>query len=199
MRISDWSSDVCSSDLSEVWNFYDSFSGFSVKDANAKSRLLPISATQYATVNTSSSDDFGIVVKHRQQQANEFTVLADVRLDAQGLTTMGPPTEFSSSNNWDAFYNPLDHRVWVYYFDTADPQRLMRTHVDLNTGQAGQDEIEVNNSVGATGSDNLAIRVHRHHTIGDQVLISVANRTSGGTHSSIYLTDTINEIGRAHV
>src|SRR3546814_13836777 len=68
----------------------------------------------------------------------------------------------------------------------------MRTHVDLNTGQAGQDEIEVNNSVGATGSDNLAIRVHRHHTIGDQVLISVANRTSGGTHSSIYLTDTIN-------
>src|SRR3546814_13468169 len=77
---------------------------------------------------------------------------------------MGPPTEFSSSNNWDAFYNPLDHRVWVYYFDTADPQRLMRTHVDLNTGQAGQDEIEVNNSVGATGSDNLAIRVHRHHT-----------------------------------
>src|SRR3546814_1452954 len=88
MRSSDWSSDVCSSDLlgtnagqsiarytinasgtgfAEVWNFYDSFSGFSVKDANAKSRLLPISATQYATVNTSSSDDFGIVVKHRQQ------------------------------------------------------------------------------------------------------------------------------------
>src|SRR3546814_6432563 len=33
--------------FSEVWNFYDSFSGFSVKDANAKSRLLPISATQY--------------------------------------------------------------------------------------------------------------------------------------------------------
>src|SRR3546814_9405432 len=81
MRISDWSSDVCSSDLmstarhhvlgtnagqsiarytinasgtgfSEVWNFYDSFSGFSVKDANAKSRLLPIWATHSATVNT---------------------------------------------------------------------------------------------------------------------------------------------------
>src|SRR3546814_3409396 len=32
--------------FSEVWNFYDSFYGFSVKDANAKSRLLPISATQ---------------------------------------------------------------------------------------------------------------------------------------------------------
>src|SRR3546814_18463521 len=53
--------------FSEVWNFYDSFSGFSVKDANAKSRLLPISATQYATVNTSSSDDFGIVVKRSEE------------------------------------------------------------------------------------------------------------------------------------
>src|SRR3546814_19734166 len=43
--------------FSEVWNFYDSFSGFSVKDANAKSRLLPISATPYATVNTSSRSE----------------------------------------------------------------------------------------------------------------------------------------------
>src|SRR3546814_2975226 len=68
-------------------------------------------------------------------------------------------------SDWSSDVCSSDLRVWVYYFDTADPQRLMRTHVDLNTGQAGQDEIEVNNSVGATGSDNLAIRVHRHHTI----------------------------------
>lgn len=178
--------------FAEVWNFFDSFSGFSVKDANAKSRLLPISATQYVTVNTSSSDDFGIVVKHRQQQENQFTVLSDVRLDAQGLATMPSPAVVSVANNWDAIYNPLDHKVWVYYFDTADGLRLMRTHVDLNTGQAGQDEVEVDAAVGAVGSDNLAIRVHRHHTIGEQVLISVANRTSGAVHSSIYVADTIN-------
>lgn len=178
--------------FSEVWNFYDTFSGFSVKDANAKSRLLPISATQYVTVNTSSSDDFGAVVKHRQQQENQFTVLSDVRLDAQELATMPAPGVISVANNWDAIYNPLDHKVWVYYFDAADGNRLMRTHVDLNTGQAGQDEVEVSAAVGAAGSSNLAIRVHRHHTIGEQVLITVANRTSGGTHSSIYVADTIN-------
>lgn len=178
--------------FSEIWWFNDQFSGFSVKDANAKSRLLPISDTQYVTVNTSSSTDFGIVVKHRQQQSNQFTVLSDVRLDAQDITSMGPPSEYATANNWDAVYNPLDHRVWVYYFDTNDPQRLMRTHVNLNTGQAGQDEVEVNATVGATGSENLAIRVHRHHTIGDQMLVTIANRTSGGTHSYIYVADTIN-------
>lgn len=178
--------------FTEAVTFHDQHSGYSLKDANAKSRLLPISDTQYATVNVSPSTDFGIVVKHRQQQGNEFTVLADVRLGAQGIPSMGAPSTYAAANNWDAIYNPLDHRVWVYYFDQADPRRLMRTHVDLNTGQAGKDEVQVATAVGNTGSENRAIRVHRHHTIGEQVLISVANRTSGGTHSMIYLADTIN-------
>jgi len=179
--------------FSEVWNSLDSTSGFSVKDANAKSRVLPISTTQYATVNTSSSTDFGIVVKHRQQQADQFTVLSDVKLDAQDLASMPSASVVAVANNWDALYNPLDNRVWVYYFDaTGDGRRLMRTHIDLNTGQSGQDEVEVNATVGATGSSNLAIRVHRGATIGEQMLVSVANRTSGGTHSMIYVADTIN-------
>jgi hypothetical protein len=178
--------------FSEVWNFHDNFSGFSTKDANAKSRLLPVSESRYATVNASSSTEFGLVVKHRQQLGNEFTVLADVRLDEQDLTSMPSASTLSTANNWDAIYNPLDNRVWVYYFDTNDGQRLMRTHVDLSTGQAGQDEVEVNDSVGATGSTNHAIRVHRHHTIGEQMLITVANETSGGTHSLIYVDDLIN-------
>lgn len=179
--------------FAEVWNFFDTFSGFSQKDANTKSRVLPISSTQYATVNASPSSAFGIVVKHRQQQADQFTVLADVRLDAQSLATMPAAATLAVSNNWDAIYNPLDNKVWVYYFDaTGDGRRLMRTHVDLNTGQAGADEVEVNATVGATGSSNLAIRVHRGATVGEQMLISVANRTSGGTHSMVYVTDTIN-------
>lgn len=179
--------------FSEVWNFYDTFSGFSVKDANTKSRVLPISSTQYATVNASSSTDFGITVKHRQQQADQFTVLSDVRLDAQDLASMPAAATLAVTNNWDAIYNPLDNKVWVYYFDAAgDGRRLMRTHVDLNTGQAGADEVEVNATVGATGSSNLAIRVHRGTTIGEQMLISVANVTSGGTHSAVYVADTIN-------
>lgn len=171
----------------------DSTSGFSVKDADAKSRVLPISASQFATVNASDSDDFGVVVKHRQSSADssDFVTLADARLDTQNLTTMPAPSTLATSSAWDAVYNPLDNRVWVYYFDTADGNRLMRTHVDLNTGESGQDEMEVNATVGATGSTNHAIRVHRHHLVGEKVLLSVANE-DGGTHSLLFVTDRLN-------
>lgn len=178
--------------FAEVWNIHDTFSGFSVKDANTKSRVLPISTTQYVTVNASSSTDFGIVVKHRQQQADQFTVLSEARLDAQDLASMPSAATLAVANNWDAIYNPLDNKVWVYYFDASgDGRRLMRTHVDLNTGQAGADEVEVNATVGATGSSNLAIRVHRSATVGEQMLVSVAN-LSGSSHSMVYVADTIN-------
>lgn len=178
--------------FAEVWNIVDTFTGYSVKDANAKSRVLPVSSTQYVTVNASNTSSRGIVVKHRQQQADQFTVLSEVDLDAQGLTTMPSAATVAVANNWDAIYNPRDNRVWVYYFDQANGQRLMRTDIDLNTGQAGLQQVEVNATVGATGSSNLAIRVHRGATVGEQVLISIANRTSGGTQSTIYVADTIN-------
>lgn len=178
--------------FAEVWNFYDSFTGYSVKDANTKSRVLPVSSTQYVTVNASNTSSRGIVVKHRQQQADQFTVLSEVDLDAQGISTMPAAATLAVSNTWDAIYNPRDNRVWVYYFDaTGDGRRLMRTDIDLNTGQAGLQQVEVNATVGATGSSNLAIRVHRGALVGEQVLISVANLSSG-THSMISVADTIN-------
>ncbi len=178
--------------FSEVWNIVDTFTGYSVKDGNAKSRVLPVSSTQYVTVNASNTSGRGIVVKHRQQQADQFTVISEVDLDAQGLSTMISATTASVSNAWDAIYNPRDNRVWVYYFDaTGDGRRLMRTDIDLNTGQAGLHQVEVNATVGATGSSNLTIRVHRGSLIGEQVLISVAN-LDGSTHSTIFVADTIN-------
>lgn len=171
----------------------DTHSGFSVKDADAKARVLPISSSQFATVNASDSDDFGLVVKHRQNSGTSasFNVLADVRLDAQGLATMPAASTLATSSAWDAVYDPASNWVWVYYFDTGDGRRLMRTHVDLNTGLSGQDEVEVNATVGATGSTNHAIRVHRHHLAGEEVLVSVANE-DGGAHSLLFVADELN-------
>ncbi len=171
----------------------DSTSGFSVKDADAKSRVIPVSDSQWVTVNVSTSDDFGIVAKHRQFSAGSFSTLADVRLDAEGLTTMPEPSVLATSSAWDAVYDPATGYVWVYYVDTADSNRLMKTHIDLNTGLAAADEEEVNAAVSATGSTSHAIRVHRGEMAGQQVLVSVASETSGGSHSLIYVTDDINQ------
>jgi hypothetical protein len=172
----------------------DTVSGFSVKDADAKSRVLPVSASQVVTVNVSSSADFGVGVKHRQNvgTSSEFSVLADVRLAAQGIASMPAASVLSTSSAWDAVYDPASNLVWIYYFDAADGRRLMRTHVDLNTGQAGQDEVVVQAAVGAAGSTNHAIRIPRGALAGQQVLVTVANETSGGTHSLIHVADLLN-------
>lgn len=172
----------------------ETVSGFCTKDADAKLRTIPISDTQFVTVAASSTTNYGIVVKHRQIGgiAAGFNTLADVRLDAEALTTMPSPSTLATSSAWDAVWNPADNKVWVYYFDVANGRRLMRTDIDLNTGLAGHTEYEVNASVGATGSTNLAIRTHRGRTISDRVMITVANRTSGGTYSALTIDDPIN-------
>jgi hypothetical protein len=68
----------------------------------------------------------------------------------------------------------------------------MRTAVDLNTGLATGEEVEVDAAVGAAGSTNHAIRVHRGALQDRQVLVSVANETSGGVHSTQYVVDGLN-------
>lgn len=173
----------------------DTVSGFAVKDGDAKSRVLPVSDTQFVTVHASNSDDFGLTVKHRQNTGSnaEFVVLADVRLDAEGISTMPPPAELSTSSVWDAIYDPASNLVWVYYLDAGDGRRLLRTHVDLATGQAGRDEVEVAAQLGSAGSTLHAIRVHRGGLAGQQVLISVAEQTSGGgEHRLLTVLDILN-------
>lgn len=181
--------------FSRVRSYIDGFSGLSVKDADAKSRVLPINENRFCTVNVSTSSNFGIVVKHRESADIEtLTVLGDVRLDAENIASMPDPFELYNSSAWDACYNPVDNSVWVYYFDTNDTNRLMRTQVDLNTNTAVRNEFEVNNSVGASGSTNHAIRVHRGPTSSRSILVSVANEDSGGSHSVIYIDDFLNAI-----
>src|SRR5690606_35406015 len=62
----------------------------------------------------------------------------------------------------------------------------------METGLADQIEMEVSDSVGAVGSTNHAIRVHRGPSVAPRVIVSVANETSGGAHSMIYLADKVN-------
>jgi hypothetical protein len=173
----------------------DTTSGFAVKDGDAKARTVPVSTSQFVTVHASSSDDFGLTVKHRQNTgtSSEFVVLADVRLDSEDIASMPSPAELATSSAWDAVYDPASHLVWIYYVDAADPRRLMRTHVDLSTGQAGRDEVEVAAGLGTVGSTLHAIRVHRGALTGQQVLISVAEQASGGgAHSLLTVVDTLN-------
>ncbi|GAA4082740.1 hypothetical protein [Actinomadura miaoliensis] len=179
--------------FSNTTRLRDTSTGYAAKDADAKSRVLAIDGSQVVTVTADPAADRGVTVVHRQALGTGTVVtLADVRLAAEDITSMPAASVLATSPVWDCIYSPTDNRVWIYYFDQADPRRLMRTHVNLSTGQAGRDQVQVASAVGAAGSTNLAIRVHRGWAAGDRILITVANRTSGGAHSLITVTDLLN-------
>lgn len=172
-----------------------------VRDANSKLRVIAISDTQYIVVAVSDDSSTGprVVIVENIGTSGTSTVLGDVSLGAQGITSLPSAATLAYSAAWDAVYDPSGAKLWFYYFDTANGRRLMRTGVDLATRLADRSEVEVNATVGATGSTQRAIRVHRGTTVGSGVLISVANRTSGGVHSTVYVTDQLNVAPNAPV
>ncbi|WP_160161186.1 hypothetical protein [Actinomadura sp. K4S16] len=181
--------------FASVARLRDTSGAFSTKDADAKSRVIGIDDSRFVTVNADATSGRGITVVHRQSLGSgSITELARVTLGTESLTAMPDPSVLATSPAWDAVYNPVDNRVWIYYIDAANPNRLMRTPVSLTTGQAGRSEVQVNAAVGAAGSTNRAVRVHRGRTAGSQVVIGVSNRTSGGAHSLIAVTDRLNAL-----
>ncbi|HEY3689652.1 MAG TPA: hypothetical protein VGL46_05040 [Pseudonocardiaceae bacterium] len=165
-----------------------------VRDANSKLRVIAVSDTQYVVVAVSSVSGVGprVVIVENIGSSTSSSVLGDVALSAQSIASLPAEATLASSAAWDVAYDPHSNKLWFYYFDTANGRRLMRTGVDLATRLADRSETQVNATVGATGSSNLALRTHRGTMTGSQILISVANMTSGGVHSTIYVTDQFN-------
>lgn len=162
--------------------------GFFSKDAGAKIRVLPVDSQIFVVVTVDKDTGFGpaITVIQNIGTSATFTVLGEVLLDSEGIASLPAPATLAVSSAWDAAYDPDAEKVWFYYFDTANNRRLMRTGIDMNTYLADGVGEELNATVGATGATNHAIRVQRGSLVDENVLISVANKTSGGTQSTIY-------------
>jgi hypothetical protein len=165
-----------------------------VKDAAAKVRVLGISSTVFAVIGADADATYGITMYVRQNFGTSSTtsLLGSVRLDNQGITSMPSAATLGSSSAWDAIYDATSNKIYIYYFDTANNRRLMRTSVDMSTHLSDATGLEISSTIGAVGGTNQGLRVHRGRTNSQQVLISIANRSSGGTLSTIYQLDTLN-------
>lgn len=168
--------------------------GYGTKDPDSKCRVIGISATEFAVISVNSQAGTGITVRKIKNASTDpnLNPISTSELGSENLASMPLEVGLAVSSAWDAMYNPVDNSIWVYYFDANDDQRLLRTRVSMETGLADQIELEVSDSVGAVGSTNHAIRVHRGPSVAPQAIVSVANETSDGTHSMIYLADKVN-------
>lgn len=173
--------------------YADAISSWSLKDASAKVRLVPVGPTTAALVNADQDPTWGLVVVVFQVSASGWTGLGSgaIRLSNQGITSMPTESVLARSLAWDAVYVPHENKLWIYYPDATDPRIIRKTGVNLSTYQATKEETVVA-TVGAAGGTNLAIRVARQAEVPANSLVTVAHRSSGGVLSTVYVADSFN-------
>lgn len=157
-----------------------------VKDANSKVRVLPINSTTFALV---SGDRIVVKSVSTSWFGSTYNTVSSVSLGSQSMATFPTAATLRATAAWDAVYDSSSGEIWYYYFSVADGRRLMRTSFNVSSGLPELNEDQVSAAVGASGSTNLAIRTTRGALAGHSLRIAVANRSSGGTLSTVYVGD----------
>lgn len=161
-----------------------------LRDANSKLRVVGIDSTRWAI----AGGVYPFMVLQNVSGSSQ-TQLGAASLSS--LTVASKPASINDNALWDVIHDAAGNKLWLYYVDAS--RRLVRTSFNLSTYLPANDEVVVSAAVGAVGSTNYAIRCNRGALTSPNLLISIANKTSGGTHSVIYQTDTINVAPNAPV
>lgn len=173
----------------------DDNGGFSVIDPDAKARVISVGRDRFVKVVADDRADWGLTLDHFSVGNNnpDFVRRATVRMDPEAISSFPDGATLGASSLWDAVWFPVDNNMWIWYFDSSNPDRLMRTAVSLSDNLAVKNEVEVNNSVGGSTGDTMhAIRVQRNELITDEVLITVAWENDGGSQFYSFVKDRIN-------
>lgn len=160
-------------------------------DSEAKARVIAVNDTRMLIVTAHPTS--GITVEDLQNigTSSSFSQVGITYMDGE-TASMPSASVLASSSLWDVVYDDTGNQLLLYYFDAADNRRLIRTSVDLSTHLAAGDETVINAAVGASGSTNHMLRVARGARVNDATLVCVANETSGGTLSTLYVLDSAN-------
>lgn len=152
-------------------------------------RRLIYAAGQPWIVNDNSHGTFA-------SNAGNFMITGKNGVRRESATSSGSmlATNFSEPSRswaWDAFYDPVNGKVWIYYFDSANTRILRRTSFSLIANSWVGDSTTASASIGASGTTNVGIRVVKTPLTMDKILVEVAN-VSGSVHTLYRYLDAIN-------
>lgn len=164
---------------------------WAVKDASAKVRVVRISDTVAALVTADADPGWGITVTVVQFQGTDAGAveLGSCNLDGEGILNLPTASAMSTSLAWDAVYNSVENRLWVYYVDSTDAKVLRRTSVNLNTYQPDRNSILAHTA--AVGATIEAVRAPRNATVTDRSFHTLALNIAG-TRSNVNNVDQFN-------
>jgi hypothetical protein len=151
-------------------------------DADSKLRVLNIDGGRFVIVA-------GGVVEVRSAQN---AVLGSADLTAQGLAAMPTAAALRSTSAWDAVWDPVAGKVWLYYVSTASSITLRRTAFSTITYAGTGEDVSVSAAVGASGSTNVALSAPRVVVTERDVRMRAANVSSGGALSTVDVADGFN-------
>lgn len=176
---------------------YTATAGYAVKDGGGKLRVIATGGSTVCVISADRDADYGITITPYQVSGSTWTPLSDpILLDSEAITSMPAASAVAVSQAWDAVYYAPSNKLWVYY--CPSDRTVRRTSVDLSSYQAVRDSITVA-TIGAAGGTNLAIRTSRNGAAGATALVTVAHKASGGTLSTSYLVDSLNQAPSAPI
>lgn len=165
-----------------------------VKDASAKLRMLAISPTVFAVVLADSYTGYGLSARlYSNNGGSTLNRLGYIRLDQLALASMPTALALATSLAWDATYDPIENKIWIYYVDKNNSRRIMRTSINCSTYLAVGDEVEVITNVGSAGSVVQSLRTDRCARSGNAYTLVTTSVTTSGALSSTYQVDAFNQ------
>lgn len=159
---------------------FQNYVAWGLKDAGAKTRVVRISSTTVAAISIDADTNYGLTVAIQQHAGTDSgsVELATKFMDLEPITSFPNPGDMTWVSWWDAVYNSVENRLWIYYRDVANVKRLMRTAIDLTTMQAVRNEVQVYLSGSGTASIQ-SIRVERNKPVTQRALVSIAILDTG--------------------
>ncbi|HEU4754009.1 MAG TPA: carbohydrate binding domain-containing protein [Armatimonadota bacterium] len=163
---------------------------YGTKDSGGKARVVPIPGGIAVAVGADSTTGRGLTLAVRQHSGTTpgSVSLGSVVFAGESIPSMPDGPAVGGVASWDAAYNAASNKVHVYYVDRANPRRLMRTSVDLNTYQATRSEVQAYLAPSGTAQIR-AVRVARVVPVTQYALLSVAV-LDGATWSFVPVVDT---------
>lgn len=181
-----------SSASSLSFSSYTGLSAYGRKDAGAKVRVVPISSSVACFVSTDADSGWGLTV-HVQQHSGTTpgsVMLGGSHIGDEGIATVPDGPAIAPGSVWDCLFNATENSLWIYYEDTGNAGRVMRTSFNLTTMQWSGVEVQVYNDASGTASVQ-ALRVARNAAVTQNALLTIA-KIDGSTRSNVYVVDVFN-------
>jgi len=146
-------------------------------DGNLTTQIMPIPGDQNRFYWRS-----GTTITSYTLTSTGATLNGSAGLISAAIPTLSNP---DLAQSLTSLYNPADNKVWIFYIDSGNPRRIMRTAVNCATMLATKEEIEVALNVGASGSVTTLLRTPRGFVDERTVQLHIGNRTAANAHSII--------------